>query len=63
MTLTKQEQKDEAEKAYNVIVIAAYKIYDVIEGPAWRARFAIVNPAWEDLQAKLKKIDEQKEEV
>jgi len=45
---SKQEQKDEARKAYEAIV-----------GPAWKAYEAIVDPAYEAYSVRLREIDEE----
>jgi len=51
MTLTKQQQKDKATKAFTKKVELAEEV-----------RYAILDPAWEAYQAKIKKIDNQVEE-
>jgi len=64
--LTKQQQKDNALKAYKAIVDTAYdawKAYLAIADTAWEAYKAIVNPALEAYQAKLDEIDAQPDEV
>ena len=48
---TKQQQKNEAHKAY-----------EAIEKPAYKAYLAIRKPAYEACEAKLKEIDKQEEE-
>ena len=55
--MTKQEQKDEAYKAYEAINNPAYKAYEAINNPAWKAYEAIQDPAWEAYKAKIKEIE------
>ena len=50
--LTKQQQKDKAEKAYHAIFKLASEAYQAIKDPAYKA-----------YQAKLKEIDAQPNEV
>ena len=60
---TKQEQKNEAYKAYEAIERQAWKSYQVIAEPALEAYQAIREPAWKSYQAKLKEIDKQEEDI
>ena len=62
MKKTKEQRKDEAEKAYLAINIPAYKIYEEIKDPAWEAYRAIDIPAWNIYKAKYKEIDEEIDE-
>ncbi len=61
--MTKQEQKDEARKAYFKIVDPAWEAYSEIEGPAEKAYSGIVDPAWEAYQAKCREIDMQEDDI
>jgi len=45
---TKQQQKEEADKAFFVIANAAKKLYN-----------AMVDPAWEALEARIREINAQ----
>ena len=66
--MTKQEQIEEAEKAYQAIQNPAweayqainnlaYKTYEAIQNPAAKTYQAIQDPAWEAYQAKIKEIE------
>jgi len=50
--MTKQEQKNEA-----------YKAYEAIKDPAFKAYLAIRDPAHEDYLAKCEEIDAQEDEI
>jgi hypothetical protein len=56
---TKQQQKEEARKAYQAILDPAWEAYHAILDPAWEAYQAIRDQAWEAYQAKIKEIDAQ----
>jgi len=71
---TKEEQKEEAKKAYEAIVGPAQDAYEAIINPAWKAYEvirhpalkvceAIVDPAREIYLARLRKINEQGEDI
>ena len=72
--LTKQQQKDNALKAYLAIADTAYNAYQAIARPAWKAYKAIADPAYDAYEAiadpardankaKLAKIDAQPGEI
>ena len=50
MKKTKEQRKDEAQKAYCAIQIPAWETYEAIEGPAWEAYQAINVPAKQTYQ-------------
>lgn len=55
--LTKQQQRNEALKAYKTIKDLARKAYAAIKDPAWETYDAIAYPAREAYLAKLKEIN------
>ena len=55
---TKQEQKDQALKKYEVIQEKAYKELRAIRDPAIKKYEAIREPAFKEYEAKCKAIDE-----
>jgi len=55
--MTKQEQIEEAYRAYEAINNPAWEAYKAIQNPAAKAYQAIQDPAWEAYKAKIKEIE------